>query len=319
MEKNKKLLMVLAAILIFLNIITITGQKSMKREMQNQINGLYQQLSSLNSQLSSQTNQINQALNKFHEDQKWVEGSNYKLLSYDENTGTIKAQVNWSFRELTPSSKVTLAIGEMAQDRSVQTWKSVKADVVDNLNYTAEINISPERNYKLRVQGESSSLSRGEELMDIDLQNMMKGRMSILPGIHGQMGPRYENHAYVTNRFDGADFLKIKSAVAKVYVRDQLENTIELHRASSAELTTEIAKKFGIEPGSESVYEIWLNDEAIWVKGEENWVRSGENSWTNSSGGKLPGFNEVRIEVTVVDNMGVTHQVNYPPSENYGK
>lgn len=304
MGDNKKILTITLAALIILNIFIYFNLRDLRNQMESQINNLNSQVMSLNNQMSSQSGYINQALNKFKEDRKWTGSGNYKLLEFDSKTGRVKVQINWSFRELPPNSKVYLSFGEKElKSGNVGGWDKVEATSMGNLNYKSEVYLSPDKNYKIKAQSESNAGAKGEDLMDVDLVSAIKDRFSLVPAMDGRLGPRYEHHIYVINKSEGADFLKIKSAKAQVYVKGNLENTIELHKAAPGEIGKEIALKFG--SGTDN--EIWLNDDAIWVKGEENWVKTGENSWSNKSGKEIPRHDEIRVEVVISDNMGMTY------------
>jgi hypothetical protein len=309
MGDNKKNFNIALAILIVLNISIFLNLGSMKRNLEDRISNLNAQISGLNSQLSNQTNYINQTINKLKEEQRWTGNGGYKLLGIDSATGNIRAKVNWSFRELSPNSNVNLAYGERAVNQgTVDKWENVNAKGVDKLNYTAEVLLSPEKNYKLRVQSEGSAGAKGEDLMDLDLNSLINNRFVLEPAMHrNNYGPRYENHIHVINNFQGEEFLAIKSAKAEIYVQGKLENSVELHKASKSELGGDYEYKFG----GNTHTEIWLNDDAVWVKGEENWVKQGDNSWTYKGSTPPPRFPDLRIEVTIVDNMGVTYKKSY--------
>lgn len=309
MQNSKRAAFIAILMLIILNISTYINQRSMKENLENQIMNLNNQIMNLNNQLSSYNNQISKNIESIKNEQRWTENESYKLLDFDDKTNQIKAQVNWSFKELSSNSKVYLLYGERSiNSGNVENWNKVKGNELDKLNYQAEIYLSPEKNYVLKVQEESNNSSKGEELINIDLNNLINDRFYILPARDAQQGPRYEHHLYVVNNFNGADFLKIKSAKAEIYVKGVLENTVDLMigTALKGEIGDEIIKKFDIGIGNE----IWLNDDAIWVKGEENWVKTGENQWQNK--GPVYNHSEIRTDVTIIDNMGKIYRKSFP-------
>jgi hypothetical protein len=308
MQQTKKRAAVII-ILIILNISTYLSQRSMKENFANQIMNLNNQIMNLNNQLNSYSNQINKNIESIKNDRKWTVSESYKLLDYDDKTNQIKTQINWSFKELSSNSRVYLLYGERSIDSgNVEKWDKVKVDELDKLNYQAEISLSPEKNYALKVQEESNNSFRGQELMNIDLNNAINNRFNFLTGDDSQKGPRYRHHLYILNNFKDVNFLKIKSAKAEIYVKGALENTVELNRGTDleGEVGEWIIKKFDLEKDKE----IWLNDNAIWVKGEENWVKTGANEWQNKS--QVYNHNEIRTEITIIDNMGKTYKRSIP-------
>jgi hypothetical protein len=123
-------------------------------------------------------------------------------------------------------------------------------------------------------------------------------------------GPRYEHHMYLLNMYNGTEILKIKSAIAKVYINGALENTITLHKATDKD--KDLNKEFFGMYNFTEENDIWFNDDAIWVKGEENWVEGKDGSWTLK--GEVPKFgsDDIRIEITIIDNMGKTYTETFP-------
>lgn len=305
---NKKLLIPSIALLILLNIITLFNQRSMRKNFEEKINNLSSQIGMVSGQLSNQTSSINQSLNTFREESKWIGSSGYKILGYDSASGLISVEINWSFRELSQNSNVYLAYGEGSNNpKDVVNWKNVKAKAIDSLNYKAEVSLSSDKLYRLRVQAEGSSGSKGEEIMNMDMLGIIKTRFNIAPAMGYKMGPRYENHVYLLNNFAGGDFLRIKSAKAEIYVEGKLENTVELHRASEKDLSGDLHRSIDIGPNSE----IWLNDDAVWIKGEENWVKNSNGTW-NYKGDSPPKYSDIKVEITVVDGMGMSYRIPYP-------
>lgn len=309
MQSNKRAAVIVILILIILNISTYLNQRSLKENFENHIMNLNNQIMNLNNQLNSFNYQISKNIESIKNEQKWTENKSYKMLDYDDKTNQIKIQVNWSFKELSSNSTVYLLYGERSiSSGNVEKWDKVKGNELEKLNYQAEVYLSPEKNYALKVHEESNNSSKGEELLNIDLNNLINDRFNLMPAFDAQKGPRYEHHLYVINNFSGASFLKIKSAKADIYVKGVLENTVDLHRGTleKGEIGDEIIKKFDIEVDKE----VWLNDNAIWVKGEENWVKTGENGWQNK--GQVYNHTEIRTDVTIIDNMGKIYKKSYP-------
>lgn len=305
---NKKILSITLAALIILNIVTYFNLRSMKSNLESRIENLNGQIMRIDNAVNGQTSSINHTLSQMKEEQKWTGDAGYKLLDYDDKTGVVKVSVNWSFRELQKGSNVYISYGEKEKgSANVGNWDRVEASPIDKLNYNGEIYLSSDKDYKLKVQSENNGGSKGEDLIDIDMNDIISGRLQLVPSMDHSRGPRYEHHMFVVNNHQGAEFLKIKSARANIYVKGKLENTVELHRQSPGDVSDDMIKKFD----ADGISEIWLNDEAVWVKGEENWVKTGENSWTNNSGSELPGPMDVGVEVIITDNMGKTYTKSF--------
>lgn len=304
---KKKYIAIAFSVLIALNTAIYYNLNSLKRDMENEVRILNAQIAGLYNQLDSQMSTVDQAINKIKEEQKWIGNGSYKLLDFDSASGKVKVEVSWSFRELATDSKVYILYGEkdMASG-SLGTWDKAEAAPMDKLNYKGEVYLSPDKDYRVMAQSESSTQSKGGDIMDIDLNILINDRIHLNPVMGMEKGPRYEHHVHVLNNHHGAEPLKIKSAEAKVYVKGSLQNTIKLHKASGSELDDDMIKKFDTDKNNE----IWFNDDAVWVNGEENWVKTGENSWTNK-GGEVYGPQDVRIEVTIIDNMGKTYIKSY--------
>jgi hypothetical protein len=279
------------------------NQKSINRSLENQNSNLSNQIQNLHSQLSNLQRTLHENIELIKKEQNWTNLNSYKLLEYDQNNKKVKVQVSWAFKELATNSKVHLLYSEKNEiSGALEPWNKEKSVRVEGSYYKSEIYLSPDKNYTLRVQADSPTGTKGDDLIDIDINKLIEERFSIIPGMEMDQGPRYENHLYVINNFEDADFLGIKSATVEVYVKEKLENTIELQKIGKSEMSEEVLKKYEFGSGNE----LWSNDNAIWVRGEENWIKTGENQWEHK--GQVPHPHEIRFEVRITDNMGKTYE-----------
>lgn len=314
MWEDKRFLRGAIVLLIGLNAIFFINQIEMQKNLKNEISNLVGQIQGINMQVNNQTANINNVLESFKEDNQWVSSKSFgwRIVGYDKTSGLLRTHISWTFKELAPNSQVFLSYGEapfnphsQVEHQNVEKWSKVRAKAEDALSYSAEVMLSPEKFYRLMVQSEGGGTVKGQDIQDINMGDLIQNRFMLLPGMDAKKGPRYESHIYLVNRSSKSDSLKIKSAKAEVYVNNELESIVELHKASENELSDGRLMDFQAKEGSE----VWLNDEAVWVKGEENWVKTGEGTWVNK--GKIQKHGPLRIDFTIIDELGITYKKTY--------
>ncbi|MEG0774249.1 hypothetical protein [Clostridium sp.] len=312
MDENKKFISVILSLLLLLNIWSFSSESSRNKNLQQRVNSLSSEISNLQHQLGNKINEINNSISSMKEAQKWSSNSMYNFTAFDESNNKVNTEISWSLSEIAPGDNIFLSFAPLEPASKVSSdWTEVQAKNIGNLSYSAEINLSPDKNYKLKVHSESSMGSRGEDLLDISFKELTENRFSIIPGMGTSKGPRYEHHMYLLNMYNGTEILKVKSATAKVYVNGALENTITLHKATDKSIKEEFFGMYNFNEESD----IWFNDDVIWVKGEENWVQGKDGSWTLK--GEVPKFgsDDVRIEITIIDNMDKTYTETFPKGQ----
>jgi len=284
-------------------------QKNVIKDLRSTIRNQDQKLVMLSDQVNGRISTFSEDLDVLKKQQQWIINENYKFLSYNAKNGEIDLSFTWTLKDAPSNSKVFLSYGELNGTSSENTtWNKVAATDDGSLNYSADVILSKDKNYIFKVISEGSSGIKSDTLLTLPLMDVYYNRLFLFGQVKREDNPRLNHHIYLVNNNKNIDFLNVKSAVAEVYVKGALQNTVELYKGSKNETIKGIPSSIWSRPDQE----LWFNDDAIWVNGEDKWIQNKDKTWTN--GGNVPDVysGEVKIKVIVIDNLGETHTLNFP-------
>ncbi len=239
MKKYK--IYILIAIFIIFNMKMYFHIVSLRQEVSNINNNI----NSLDRSINNISSSVSHTVNQIVEEQKWVRNIDYSIVDISKNLDSVTVKFKWSMRELSKDYKMYLLY--TGKDNSNgDKWTEVAAEDLGNLNYSTQITLPYENNYKFKIIAKNNNNNISENLTEINFLESLSNRVDI------QAMPREKstsankvNFKFEVNITSVTDLylapeklgknikldenlLKLKNIRVKVYSNDELKKEIEV-------------------------------------------------------------------------------------------
>lgn len=221
LEKKIKILTLLLAGSLLVNIYTLKRMEKLEQRILNQTSNLNGSVTIIESKMRDLSRNIREIKDK----NKWVVTKEFKPDQKASSPDEIHLNMEWTFREVEKDARVFL----LYRAESEHNWTKVSAENIRGNTYRASLILSPKKKYKYQITAEGNTF-KTEETAEIPLQYYQPIPLSLLgTGSSGKNGKITSFEATFSQRLPVLfDFYKVKKAYAKMYKDDKLIRIVEL-------------------------------------------------------------------------------------------
>lgn len=237
MDKGRKLIILLLAAILVLNIYQNAKISELKNDLRNQ----RYSFNRINEDINQINGDVYDTLNEWERENRWIRDSGYEIKSISDDLQDMTISVFWDFNNLKNDEKVYLNIGKLTDNRLGGTsWEKIAVEPVSDLHYEKQLTLPFEASYTINVLAENNSGKRSEELTKVDIYDGLMDRIRV-DGRTGTTGNKVYLDIHLFNPSIGLDLfnggrstesmpeqLKIHKAELQIHVKGKLLETVDI-------------------------------------------------------------------------------------------
>ncbi|WP_078428524.1 hypothetical protein [Alkalihalobacterium alkalinitrilicum] len=216
----------------FLVIFSIVNYIQLNK-LSNQLDSLTQlehNIQSLSSSMGDIHSTVSSTLQEFTEEQRWIRNSYYEVKAVDMEEEKVEVSVLWSLRNIEKDETLYLLFREQGS----REWQHIELDETEDLSYHIDLRLSIKENYETQILAVSDDRKRSDDLQEISVFQQLEERIYADVYAHSVTNNQIDLHIMIQQLYgddmfiQDKDRLEIKSALAYVYMNDELVKTVDV-------------------------------------------------------------------------------------------
>ncbi|AOT70800.1 hypothetical protein [Geosporobacter ferrireducens] len=282
MTRTTKGILGLGIVLIGLNFYQLSLMKELSNRMDHQMN----QYDNLRNTISNISSSVSGTMNSWKLENQWIRTANAELMSISEDLKQMEVRVFWQFNHLQKEEKVFLRVGKrILQDTKAEVvWEKYPIEDETDLVYQMDLTLPLQGSYIFEAVAESKEGIRSAELTEFNPYSMLAERIQVYGHTFSPDGKKLQLNIQVTNFIEDRgyffrekvkitkDQLKLKTAVAEIFVNDHKVKTVDLikeGRSSGADQQGEIVEESITYDSILEIQDVLRGDVSVRVKLED--------------------------------------------------
>ncbi|PAB56736.1 hypothetical protein [Anaeromicrobium sediminis] len=236
---KKKGLYIIIGCLLILNINMYFNIK----RIENNVNRVMNSIERVENEVRNMESSVQNTMNKIYNEKQWLYNERHEFMSIDEDFKIAKVNFSWSLRELDKEHKVYISYGRRKNGK-VEEWNEVLAKDLGNLNYNANLKLSGDSDYDVKVVAKNENNIISERLESLELASAIEDRLNIdmdfIEKSNRKGNVILKFRVEVGNRLDyifkglddklNKDKLRLKDIKVNVYSNDEPKKEIEIFK-----------------------------------------------------------------------------------------
>lgn len=238
MTRAIKGILCLGIVLIGLNLYQLNLVKQLENQMQHQSN----QYDNLRNTVNNMSSSVSDAMNSWKLENQWVRMANAEITEVSEDLRQMEVRLFWQLNHLQKDEKVFLRVGKkiLQGTKEEVSWEKYPMESEADLVYQMNLNLPIQGSYIFETIAESKEGTRSAELTEFTPYRMVAERIHVDGHAFYSNGKDFQLNIQVMNFMGNQEYffggkvkgiqdqLKLKTAVAEVFVNDHKVKTVDL-------------------------------------------------------------------------------------------